>query len=83
MCMVFLLVCSLLDLIPCVILIRPRSADLNMGAIFNARERSVAEWKALITEADARFQLKQVIQPKGSALAIMEVRWDGNADAGV
>ncbi|KAI1443858.1 S-adenosyl-L-methionine-dependent methyltransferase [Annulohypoxylon stygium] len=60
-----------------------RSADLNMGAIFNARERSVAEWKALITEADARFQLKQVIQPKGSALAIMEVRWDGNADAGV
>ncbi|KAI0888674.1 S-adenosyl-L-methionine-dependent methyltransferase [Annulohypoxylon maeteangense] len=59
-----------------------RSADLNMGAIFNARERTVTEWKALITEADTRFLLKQVIQPKGSALAIMEVLWDGNAEAG-
>ncbi|KAI1321704.1 S-adenosyl-L-methionine-dependent methyltransferase [Xylariaceae sp. FL0255] len=61
-----------------------RSVDLNMGAIFNARERTVAEWQAVIAEADARFRFKQVVQPKGSALAIMEVLWDdGNVDLGM
>jgi hypothetical protein len=51
-----------------------------MGALFNARERTVNEWRALVTEADTRFQLKQVIQPKGSTLAIMEVVWGGGDD---
>lgn len=49
-----------------------------MAALFNSREPTAAEWKALINEADARFHVKQIIQPKGSALAIMEVLWDGS-----
>jgi hypothetical protein len=54
---------------------RYRSEDLNMGAVFNARERTFSEWKALFIEADARFILKSVNQPKGSTLSLIEVEW--------
>ncbi|KAI1078170.1 sterigmatocystin 8-O-methyltransferase [Whalleya microplaca] len=52
-----------------------RSEDLNMGAVFNARERTFSEWKALFIEADARFILKSVNRPKGSTLSLIEVEW--------
>ncbi|KUJ18481.1 S-adenosyl-L-methionine-dependent methyltransferase [Mollisia scopiformis] len=42
-----------------------RAEDLNMGAIFNSLERT----------ADLRFVIKSVIEPKGSALGIIEVLW--------
>ncbi len=53
-----------------------RMEDLNMGAAFNARERTVSEWKLLIAEADSRFSVKSIIEPPGSALGIIEVVWD-------
>lgn len=53
-----------------------RAEDLNMGAVFNSRERTVSEWATLLTDADPRFLLKGVTQPKGSALGIIEVIWD-------
>lgn len=46
-----------------------------MGAVFNSLERTVSEWKALLRNADPRFVLKQVIEPKGSALGIIEIDW--------
>lgn len=46
-----------------------------MGAVFNARERTLSEWKALFIEADARFVLKSVNRPKGSILSLMEIEW--------
>ena len=52
-----------------------RMMDLNMGAAFNARERTVSEWKTLLAEADARLILKSVVEPPGSALGILEVIW--------
>ncbi|KJZ71732.1 hypothetical protein HIM_08874 [Hirsutella minnesotensis 3608] len=52
-----------------------RSSDLQMATLFNARERTVAEWKALLQEAHPGFVLKRKIEPKGSALAILEVIW--------
>ncbi|KAI2601754.1 sterigmatocystin 8-O-methyltransferase [Hypoxylon sp. NC1633] len=52
-----------------------RSEDLNMSAVFNARERMFREWKALFIEADARFILKSVNRPKGSTLSLMEIEW--------
>ncbi|KAI1379802.1 sterigmatocystin 8-O-methyltransferase [Hypoxylon crocopeplum] len=52
-----------------------RSEDLNMSAVFNARERTFNEWKALFIEADARFILKSVNRPKGSTLSLIEVEW--------
>ncbi|KAI2468973.1 S-adenosyl-L-methionine-dependent methyltransferase [Annulohypoxylon bovei var. microspora] len=54
-----------------------RMMDLNMGAAFNAQERTVSDWKGILQNADARFVLKDVIQPKGSALALIDVRWTG------
>lgn len=50
--------------------------DLNMAAAFNAQERTVSEWKTLITAADPRFCVKNVIEPPGSALGIIEIVWD-------
>ncbi|XDG05684.1 hypothetical protein ABKA04_005299 [Annulohypoxylon sp. FPYF3050] len=52
-----------------------RSDDLSMAATFNARERSVDGWRDLLADADPRFTMKSVIQPKGSTLAIIDVIW--------
>ncbi|KAF3763274.1 S-adenosyl-L-methionine-dependent methyltransferase [Cryphonectria parasitica EP155] len=56
-----------------------RSDDLSMVSLFNARERTADEWKLLLVNADPRFVMKGVTQPKGSALAIIEVIWDGGS----
>ncbi|KAM7187060.1 6-hydroxytryprostatin B O-methyltransferase, partial [Naviculisporaceae sp. PSN 640] len=55
-----------------------RSEDLNMAAIFNSRERTLREWKALFRQADERFVFKGMNKPKGSALTVMEVVWTGS-----
>lgn len=55
-----------------------RVADLNMGALFNARERTASEWEALLNEASPRFILRGVVVPKGSDLAIIDVCWGRN-----
>ncbi|KAI1358363.1 O-methyltransferase-domain-containing protein [Xylaria arbuscula] len=55
---------------------RLRAADLSMTALFNARDRTAKDWKALFAEADSRFVLESVIQPTGSALAMMDLRWN-------
>lgn len=49
-----------------------------MASVFNARERSEGEWRSLLMDADPRFSLKGVVQPEGSALAFIEVVWDGD-----
>lgn len=46
-----------------------------MASVFNARERSADEWRSLLVDADPRFMMKEVIQPRGSALAIIEIIW--------
>ncbi|KAH9997808.1 sterigmatocystin 8-O-methyltransferase [Xylariaceae sp. FL0662B] len=60
-----------------------RAVDLNMGCFFNARERYLHEWKALLAAADELFVLQRVIEPKRSSLAILEIIWDvsGSAEA--
>jgi hypothetical protein len=57
-----------------------RSLDLTMASAFNAHERTLAEWKALITEADSGFIVNNVIEPEGSALSIIEILWQGAAE---
>ncbi|KAF7534727.1 hypothetical protein G7054_g5962 [Neopestalotiopsis clavispora] len=52
-----------------------RAADLSMTALFNAQDRTIDDWKTLLSQADSRFVLENVIEPKGSALAILEVAW--------
>lgn len=51
--------------------------DLEMAYTFNARERTLADWKALFKEADPAFVLKSVIEPTGSAMGILEFLWEG------
>jgi hypothetical protein len=50
--------------------------DLNMAAVFNSHERTVAQWEALLAEADPRFQLRDVVSPPGSVLSLFDVRWN-------
>ncbi len=51
--------------------------DLEMAYTFNARERTLADWKALFAEADPAFVFNNVIEPRGSALGIVEFVWKG------
>jgi hypothetical protein len=37
----------------------------------------VDDWKTLFTAADEGFVLKSVVEPKGSALGILEFVWEG------
>ncbi|RYP66866.1 hypothetical protein DL769_005898 [Monosporascus sp. CRB-8-3] len=53
-----------------------RASDVHMANLFNGQERTVKEWTALLAEADPRFVVKQVIEPKGSALGIIEAVWN-------
>lgn len=49
--------------------------DLGMTATFNGLERTADDWKSLFQAADPRFVLQEIIQPKGSALSLIDVRW--------
>jgi predicted O-methyltransferase YrrM len=50
--------------------------DLVMKGCFNAKERSAEDWTKMLKAADERFMIKDVIQPKGSQLQIIDVQWD-------
>ncbi|KAF2219181.1 O-methyltransferase [Elsinoe ampelina] len=54
-----------------------RTADLQMGLLFNARERDLDEWKALFHRADVGLETLNVVQPKGSQMGIMELQLRG------
>jgi 6-hydroxytryprostatin B O-methyltransferase len=50
--------------------------DLQMMAALNAKERTRADWEALLRAADQRLRIANVRQPIGSADAIIEVVLD-------
>ncbi|RYP92595.1 hypothetical protein DL770_001237 [Monosporascus sp. CRB-9-2] len=53
------------------------ATDLRMMALFNAKERSVADFRRVLGEADERFELVDVkVNPK-SELGIFEIVWRG------
>ncbi|KAI1380126.1 sterigmatocystin 8-O-methyltransferase [Hypoxylon crocopeplum] len=52
-----------------------RLFDISMGAFFNSYERSLDEWKALLSEADPRFVFQRASGAKDSALSIIEFVW--------
>jgi hypothetical protein len=53
-----------------------RAFDLVMKANFNAKERTVDDWTKMLRAADERFAIKEVTQPQGSQLQIIDVQWD-------
>ena len=52
--------------------------DLQMMAALSAKERTRADWKALLRAADQRLRIVNVKQPIGSADAVIEVVLDLN-----
>ncbi|OGM47206.1 hypothetical protein ABOM_003990 [Aspergillus bombycis] len=54
-----------------------RSLDLCMMGMFNSNERTVEEWKGILSEADSRFKLINVRRPNpASLLWILEIVWE-------
>ena len=51
--------------------------DMLMLTLFNSREREKDDWLKLFEKADKRFVFSQAGTPKGSALGIIEVQWQG------
>ncbi|EPE28206.1 S-adenosyl-L-methionine-dependent methyltransferase [Glarea lozoyensis ATCC 20868] len=54
-----------------------RATDLNMASAFNAKERTVTEFKSLLERSDPAFTLRRIIEPNGSALGMVEFFWEG------
>nr|WOK04086.1 hypothetical protein [Fusarium meridionale] len=50
-----------------------RQKDLTMIQTFNAKEREVAEWAALLTKTDPRLKIRAIERPAGSELSVIEV----------
>ncbi|KAG4255282.1 hypothetical protein FPRO04_03815 [Fusarium proliferatum] len=53
-----------------------RQKDLTMIQCFNAQEREVEEWKALLTKADPRLKIQAIERPAGSELSVIEAMLD-------
>lgn len=56
-----------------------RDYDIMMRVLFNARERSESGWRNLIGEAfeEGRFEIVEVLRPRGSQLGFLVVEWKG------
>ncbi|KAI0849316.1 S-adenosyl-L-methionine-dependent methyltransferase [Daldinia vernicosa] len=50
-----------------------RVRDLSMAQAFNSQERKLSDWEELFESAEPKLQLMSWKQPRGSAMAVMEV----------
>ena len=50
--------------------------DIGLIATMNGRERTLAEWKAMVAEAHPGFKFQKATGTKGSVLSILEWIWD-------
>ncbi|KAK5624951.1 hypothetical protein RRF57_000667 [Xylaria bambusicola] len=55
---------------------RQRSADIMMKIAFNGKERSRRGWENVFAEADKRFRIQSIVQPKGAIDSVIEVVFD-------
>ncbi|KAK7946089.1 uncharacterized protein PG986_010410 [Apiospora aurea] len=55
----------------------PEPGSVALWREKDLRERTAAQWNALLTKADERFVLGEVVNPKGSALAMIQAVWNG------
>ncbi|KAJ4135061.1 fusarubin cluster-methyltransferase [Fusarium equiseti] len=54
-----------------------RQKDLTMIQTFNAKEREVEEWSALLGKADSRLKIRAIERPAGSELSVIEAALEG------
>ncbi|KAF5623014.1 sterigmatocystin 8-O-methyltransferase [Fusarium sp. NRRL 52700] len=57
-----------------------RQKDLTMIQCFNAQEREVEEWDALLTKADPRLKIRAIERPAGSELSVIEATLEESAE---
>lgn len=57
-----------------------RVRDLTMMQVFNSSERSMEDWTELFENVDRRLKVKNLVQPQGSNMSVMEL---GLEDAGM
>ena len=50
-----------------------RARDMTMLEVFNSLERDEEDWRQLLATADPRLTLRSIREPKGSALALLDV----------
>lgn len=53
-----------------------RVRDMTMMQVFNSHERDLDQWRALLASADGRLRLRRVLEPFGSAMALLEVEME-------
>lgn len=53
------------------------ATDVRVMALFNAKERSVSKWKALVQEVDPRFKVEKVEAKPEAFFALIEAVWTG------
>lgn len=51
--------------------------DAIMATIFNAQERTAAEYERILKEADPRYVVEVVCRPEGSTMSIVQIGWTG------
>ncbi|KAJ4266108.1 fusarubin cluster-methyltransferase [Fusarium torreyae] len=56
-----------------------RQKDLTMIQAFNAKEREVEEWSALLAKADPRLKVRAIERPAGSELSVIEATLEEEA----
>ncbi|KAM0543069.1 hypothetical protein ACHAPJ_012518 [Fusarium lateritium] len=50
-----------------------RTRDLTMRQVFNAREREIEDWEALLQATDSRLYLQSMAQPDGSNMSLLTI----------
>ena len=56
-----------------------RTRDMTMRQVFNARERGLDDWEALLKATDARLRLQGVRQPEGSNMSLLMIGMQDDA----
>lgn len=54
-----------------------RARDMTMLEAFNSLERDLEDWKELLHSVDERLTLKNVVQPVGSVMSVLEITLGG------
>lgn len=50
-----------------------RTRDLTMRQVFNAQERGLDDWEALLKSVDPRLELQGMRQPEGSNMSLLTI----------
>jgi hypothetical protein len=53
-----------------------RNLDLSMLTYCGANQRTVEDWKGILTQADTRLKMKNVVRKEGEMLVLLEVVLD-------